>query len=105
MKKGPPERRPRNRQRLLPIALHCIAGQSAASVAGFGFFTNDKAAIAVGAFDPAFVMRNRQPDAGMAQGTDAAVAGDAIRIYNLGLGRRKCHVSAYQSCRGPLGPS
>ena len=56
----------------------------------------DVLAVAVAAFDPTRVARDLKPDARMAQGPFAAVAGDAVGVHDPGFWRVLAH-------RGVLG--
>lgn len=52
-------------------------------------------AIAIAAFDPAGLMRDLEPDAGVAKGGRAAVTGDAPGGHNFGLRRGNGHLKAF----------
>lgn len=52
----------------------------------------DEFAVAIATFDPAFVMRDLQPDARVAQSAFAAVASDAPCVHDAGFGGLQCHV-------------
>jgi hypothetical protein len=51
----------------------------------------DEFAVAISTFDPALVMGDLQPDPWMAQGTLAAVTGNAVGVYDPGFGRILAH--------------
>lgn len=52
----------------------------------------DEFAIAIAAFDPAFVVRDLQPDAGVAQSAFAAVTSDAPTVHDAGFWGLRSHV-------------
>jgi hypothetical protein len=52
----------------------------------------DEFAVAIAAFNPAFVMRDLQPDAGVAQSAFTAVARDAPCVHDAGFWGLQCHV-------------
>lgn len=57
----------------------------------------DELAIAIGAFDPACIPRDAQPDTWMTEGTFAAVTCNAIAVHHLGFRRFDGHGLWYPS--------
>lgn len=62
-----------------------------------------KSRVAIAAFDPASVLRDLQPDAGVAQRTLATVAGNAIAVHNPDFRRFNGHRLAVLLVVGPAG--
>jgi len=64
-------------------------------VVGLGLFTDHIAAVAIGTFDPAAVMRDRQPDAGVTERAFATVTRNTPLVDDLGFGGGNGHNWAY----------
>ena len=62
----------------------------------------NEAAVAIGAFDPALVVRDRQPDARMAQSPFATVTGHTPGFDDLGFRGGNGHCNAFICCRRAL---
>lgn len=56
----------------------------------------DEFAVAISTLDPAFVGRDLQPYAGMAQRAFAAVAGNSVCVDDADFGSVRCHVRPFK---------